>query len=120
MFFQESYKLLLELPKLIVHQTLVIKLHTVSTKGVLCCLYFVVNFQVKNPSTFVGKLHKRKVITRLQQVSSFRLTVVVTKIIFKFFLVYFVSFILAFNKGKIEIPNCNLYFALLVCNKYFF
>ena len=89
MFFQESYKLLLELPKLIINQTLVVKGRTLSTKGVLCCLYLVVNFQVKAQVPLWGKYHKRKVITRLQQVSSVRVTVVVTKIIFKFVLSVF-------------------------------
>ena len=70
----------------------------------LCCLYLIVNFQVKTQVPLWGKYHKRKVIIRLQQVSSIRVTVVVTKIIFKLFLS-----VLAINKEKYKFSYYNLY-----------
>ena len=89
-----------------------------NTKGVLYCLYLVVNFQVKTQVPLWGKYYKRKVITRLQKVSSFRVTVVVIKIIFKLFLVLFCKFYLAINEEKIQISIviCILYY--YIYNKF--
>ena len=85
--FKTSYKLFVRTFKVYnSSNTFVVKFHTLSTNGVLCCLYLIVNFQVKTQVPLWGKYHKRKVIPRLQQVLSFRVNVVVTKIFFKLFL----------------------------------
>ena len=53
-------KFLLELPKFIIHQTLVVKFHTLSTKSVLCCLYLIVNFQVSTQVPLWGEISQKE------------------------------------------------------------
>ena len=99
------------------HRLLLSTKRAVSTKGVLCCLYLIVNFQVKIQVPLWGKYHKRKVITHLKQVSNFRVTIVVTKIIFKLFLSAFC--ISLFQPSIKENKNFHIviYICILILNK---